>query len=259
MARFKADYLTKFTTHIFVNFGSPTDEAKMIADHLVESNLMGLDSHGVIRIPEYIDRIENGILVPGGKISITEKTTTAVIDAGLNFGQVAGPKAVDWAVERAVKYGTASIVIHKCNHVGRLGAYPEVAARAGMVSFIICNATKHGHGVAPFGGTEGRMSPNPIAFGAPTSGDPIILDISTSAASEGKIRVFKNQGEQLPEPWVLDPQGQKTTDPNVFYGPPKGTILPFGGSQGYKGTGLAIMAEILSGALAGNIISDGDC
>jgi len=257
MLKFKKDFLTRVGNHIFKACGADSEQAKMVAEHLTESNLMGLGSHGVIRIPWYVELIRQGTIKPNAKLTvINHKGATAILDCGFNFGQIGGLKATQMGIEQAQKYGVSCILAQNCNHIGRLGAYTTKAAEAGMVTLLTCNWTKRGHYVAPFGGCEARFATNPFSFAAPTTGDPIVLDMSTSAISEGYIRVCKNRNEKLPPDRIVDYKGMPSTDPLEFYGPPMGAILPFGGPQGYKGTGLAMMVEILSGTLAGNLITD---
>ncbi|MDO8686572.1 MAG: Ldh family oxidoreductase, partial [Clostridiales bacterium] len=138
------------------------------------------------------------------------------------------------------------------NHVGRLGAYVQKLADKGMFALATANSSKHGHMVTPWGGMEGRLATNPIAYAVPAKDRlPIVMDMSTSMIAEGKIRILMQQSKPLPEGCVLDAQGNPTTDPKAFYGPPKGTILPFGYNLGYKGFGLSLLVEILSSTLAG--------
>jgi uncharacterized oxidoreductase len=223
----------------------------------VESNLVGLDSHGVMRIPQYVELIRKQTIKPGGEFNvINDKGSTAILDCGYNFGQVGGTKAVLLAIERAKRYGISCVITKNCNHAGRLGAFTQIAAEAGMIALATCNSPKHGHWVAPFGGREGRLATNPFSFAAPSNSNPIVLDMSTSAISEGKVRVCLNSGEKVPLGSIADAQGMPTDDPKDFYGPPVGSIMPFGGSAGYKGTGLGMMVEILSGTLSGEIVTD---
>ncbi|MBM4075618.1 MAG: Ldh family oxidoreductase, partial [Planctomycetes bacterium] len=142
------------------------------------------------------------------------------------------------------------------NHVGRLGAYVQAAAAKDMIAIATCNSPIHGHFVVPWGGREGRLATNPLAYAAPTSGNPIVSDISTSIVPEGKIRLFKNRGKPLPLGWVKDANGQPTTDAATFYGPPMGGIMPLGGDAGHKGFALSLLVEILSSTLAGHDSTD---
>jgi uncharacterized oxidoreductase len=220
---------------------------------------MGHDSHGVMRIPEYLDRVADGTIAPRAAM-VLEMTseTTAVADCGHNFGIVGAHFAIDAAVRVAAMNKVSCVVTMRCNHVGRLGAYVQAAAERGMIALATCNSPVHGHFVLPWGGTKGRLATNPIAYGIPTGGDPIIADMSTSVAPEGKIRVLKNLGRLVPEGWVVDSKGRPTTNPDDFYGPPMGAILPLGGQAGYKGFALGLLVELLGGPLAGRSSTDAE-
>ena len=154
---------------------------------------------------------------------------------------------------------------HRCNHVARLGAYVQQAAECGLVAIATCNSPVGGHFVIPWGGKQGRLATNPIAYGVPTGGDPIVADFATSVAPEGKVRWYRNSGLPLPPGWVQDSDGLPSTDPDAFYGPPRGGLLPLGGPVGYKGFALGLLVEILGSALAGigstdaSIVGNGVC
>jgi uncharacterized oxidoreductase len=152
--------------------------------------------------------------------------------------------------------GVASGTLRHCGHIGRLGEYAEVAARERLAFFGTVNSHGSGRRVAPPGGTEGRISTNPICLGVPTTGEPVVLDFGTSVAAEGKVRVHFQKGEPTPEGWLLDHAGKPTTDPNVLYADPRGTILPFGGPQAYKGFGLGLLLDLLAGGLSGGRCSN---
>jgi LDH2 family malate/lactate/ureidoglycolate dehydrogenase len=251
---FKADPLRSVTTRVFQASGAPADEALIVADHLITANLMGLDSHGLIRIPQYLEDIQKGIIRPGAPISLCQETkTTAIVECGWNFGQVGSVRAMEVAMAKATQYHTASVVVRHCNHAGRLGAFTQMAAEKGFLALGVCNSPRHGHFVLPWGGGKGRLATNPISFAVPgVSGDPILADFSTAESSEGKIRLYRNQGTQLPSGWIVDAEGHPSTDPADFYGPPAGAILPFGGAKGYRGFALSLLVEILGGLLGGS-------
>jgi uncharacterized oxidoreductase len=246
------DKLSRICSALFQATGATESEAWTAAQALVTSSLMGHDSHGVLRVPEYLGFIEEGTLVPGAVIDL-ERTGpgTAVVDCGQGFGAVGGKRAMRAAIDIARDERTACVVTRRSNHVGRLGAYVEMAAAEGMIALATCNSPISGHFVLPWGGREGRLATNPIAYGVPTGADPIVADFSTSVAPEGKIRLHRNQQKQLPTGWVLDAEGRSTTDAKAFYGPPRGGILPLGGSAGHKGFALGLLVEILGSALAG--------
>jgi uncharacterized oxidoreductase len=257
MQRFEPNQLRQFTQEVFEACGVPSHEGAIVADHLIQANLMGVDSHGVIRIPQYVEEIQQKLIVPGAPISIARETeTTAVVDGGWNFGLVAGWHATKIAIAKARDHHVACVLTQRCGHAGRLGTFTQRAAEEGFIAFAVCNSPRHGHFVLPWGGREGRLSTNPISFAVPTNKEfPIVADFSTAAAPEGKIRLYKEQGEKLPEGWILDAQGRPSTEPSDFYGPPMGGILPFGGETGYRGYALSLFVEILGATLAGKDIT----
>ncbi|MBA62329.1 MAG: hypothetical protein CMJ76_08175 [Planctomycetaceae bacterium] len=237
---------------LFQGLGAGEAEAELATAELVKSSLMGHDSHGIIRIPEYLGFIEDGSLKTQVPIKVSQTgSTTAEVDCGYGFGAVGATKAIETGIEIAAEQGTACVITRNCNHVGRLGSYVNTAADAGMIAIATCNSPIYGHHVLPYGGREGRLATNPIAYGAPTDGDPIVADFSTSVAPEGKIRFYRNQQQMVPDGWILDGQGMPTNDPNKFYGPPKGGILPFGGTVGHKGYALGLLVEILGAVFTG--------
>lgn len=218
---------------------------------------MGLESHGVIRIAQYVRDIRNGRIQPAvAPVVLSSTPTIAVVDGRSGFGQLTATTATDVVVEKAKASGIATVTARRCNHVGRLGAYVERGARQGAVIIAVAAIPKLGQFVVPWGGIDGRLGTNPIAFGFPTSGDPIVADFATSVIPEGRIRTAKNKGNQLPEGAVLDAEGRPTRDPDAFYGPPMGTLLPFGGVVGHKGYALAMLVELLGATLAGDLPED---
>jgi len=205
-------------------------------------------------------------VIPGAPITIQPRSaTTALVDGGLNFGAVTAKRVVETGVRMAKEYKTACVITHRCNHVGRLGAWVQAAADHDLIALATANSPVQGHFVIPWGGKQGRLATNPLAYAVPTGGDPIVADISTSVVPEGKIRVHKNQGKPLAEGWVIDADGNPTTDPNRFYGPPIGGILPLGGAAGHKGFALSLLVEIFGSALAGirttdeTVVGNGFC
>jgi uncharacterized oxidoreductase len=244
---------------LFTAAGAQCDEARIAIDALVVSSLMGHDSHGVIRIPEYLGYLEKGLFVPGAPVTI-ERTGpgTAVVDCGFGFGAVGAERAIREGIAIAKEQRTASIITRRCNHVGRLGAWVQLAADHGMLAIATCNSPPYSHFVLPWGGRESRLATNPIAWAAPTNGDPIVADFATSVAAEGKVRLCRNEGRPVPNGWILDSTGNPSNNADDFYGPPRGGILPLGGSAGYKGFALGLLVEVLGNALAGRSCQDPD-
>lgn len=235
---------------IFQAAGCPATEAECIAAHLVEANLVGHDSHGVIRVRSYVQWLREGKVLPGRTLQVIfENEAIAVVDGQFGFGQTIGEQAMQLGIEKAKRHGVAVIALRNSGHLGRIGDWPLLAARAGMLSLHFVNTTGAGILVAPHGGTQRRLSANPIAAGIPTAGGPpLIIDLSTCTIAEGKIRVALNKGVPVPENCILDSQGRPTTDPRVFYADPPGAILPIAGHKGYN---LAVLCEVLAGALTG--------
>jgi hydroxycarboxylate dehydrogenase B len=243
----------KLSIEIFQACGSPLEEAQIVANHLVSANLSGVDSHGLIRIPQYVQDAQSGAARPGAAVTtIKETEVSAVVDCGWNFGVVGAEKAADIGIAKARSSRIAVVTTKHCNHAGRLGHYLEKIAQNQLIGFGFCSSPKHGHFVVPWGGRDGRLSTNPISYGIPSDDGPIVSDFSTSQAPEGKIRLYKNRKQNLPEGWIVDASGQPSILTSDFYGPPQGGILPFGGRQGYRGYALGLLVEIMGTILAGD-------
>lgn len=255
MRRVSETVMRNFGQAIFVAAGSEALEADIVASHLVEASLMGHDSHGVIRIPKYVDWVRAGQVRPNQHAAVVvDRGAVVVVDGNFGFGQVIGAEAMDLAAARAQADGVATIAIRNSGHLGRIGAWPEKLAAQGLASIYFVNTSGFGILVAPFGGSDRRLSANPIAAGVPVKGgQPIVLDIATSSIAEGKIQVARNKGEKLPPGTTLDGYGRPTIDPETFYAAPLGAILPFGG---HKGSGLSFFCEVLAGSLTGGLASN---
>jgi uncharacterized oxidoreductase len=244
------DLLREQMAAIFHAAGCQPREAERIAAHLVEANLVGHDSHGVIRVPSYVQWLRDGRVVANRTIEVVfENEALAVVDGQFGFGQTIGEQAMQLGIDKSTKQGVAVIALRNSGHLGRIGDWPLMAARAGKLSVHFVNTTGAGILVAPYGGIQRRLSANPIAAGVPVAGGPpLILDMSACTIAEGKIRVALNKGVAVPENCIIDSQGRPTTDPQVFYGEPPGAILSIAGHKGY---GLAVLCEVLAGALTG--------
>jgi uncharacterized oxidoreductase len=248
---FSADRLHSFARTLFQAGGIPADEAGVIARSLVDANLAGHDSHGVIRVLQYLKALDDGIMKTGVPLKILKETPAVLVaDGQWGFGQVQAHRLLERLIPRTHTVGVAAGTLQHCGHIGRLGEYGEVAARQGLAFLATVNNHGFGRAVAPPGGIEGKIGTNPLCLAVPGK-EPIVLDIGTSVCAEGKVRVAFNKGEQLPEGWLLDGQGQPTTDPGTFYRQPYGTILPLGGSQAYKGFGIGLLLDMLAGGLSG--------
>lgn len=250
MPRITAPALITLVSAMFEAVGSSAPEAARIAGDLVEANLRGHDSHGVQLVPRYIENAEAGLINPNTQPSrVGGEGAMAVWDGGMGFGQVVGRAVTDWAIETSRAQGMAMFGLRRTHHLGRIGGYAEQAAAAGMISLFFVNAVSGRGVVAPFGGMDGRMGTNPVCIGIPMAPEPIILDFATSAIAVGKVKVAFNAGKQVPPGVLITHLGEASTDPAVIYGQgPRGALGPFGGHKGY---GLALICEILGGALTG--------
>jgi uncharacterized oxidoreductase len=250
---FRADALAAAVRAIVAGAGSDAREAAQVAANLVEANLRGHDSHGVMRVPQYVDLLQRGEYRTGVELVVEHETAAAVAcDGQWGLGQVQAHRLLDRLLPKARALGVAAGTARRCGHIGRLGEYAERAAAEGLVLIATVNNAGAGQRVAPPGGLAPRLGTNPLCAAVPTEGEPIVLDFGTSVAAEGKVRVYYYNGKQpVPEGWLLDHQGLPTTDPSVLYEPPLGTIRPMGGSQAYKGFGLGLVLDLLSGGLSG--------
>ena len=246
---------------IFDAAGCPADESRRIAVYLMDANLTGHDSHGVIRTGRYVQWLGEEKVFPGRHSKVvTETSVTAVVDGQQGFGQTVGPEAIKVGIDKAAGHGVAIVALRNAGHLGRMGMWAEMAADAGLVSIHFTNV-RSSLLVAPFGGAERRMSTAPFTVGVPVEGsEPIILDFATSAVAEGKALVAAKGGKPLPEGVLIGPDGTHSSDPAMLYGPlePGKFPNPLGGPGAlramgeHKGSGLAFMCEILGGALTGS-------
>src|SRR5947199_660351 len=245
----QADHLSRIGAALLRAAGASEDEANAVAIGCVNANLAGHDSHGVIAIPTYIDRIKAGHIVPGAPWTIVEQSpTTTVIDGHWGFGFHVNAKAMELTIEKAKTANVAACTVFRQSHVGRLAAYPLMAMRQGMIGLATADSGRSPKHVAPFGGREARLGTNPISIAVPSDLDaPFYLDMATSAVAAGKIQLAAARGEEIPTGWIVDSEGRQSTDPRQFR--KGGALLPLGGTEGYKGSGLAAMVEVLCGLL----------
>lgn len=249
MTRVPAEALLSFTTMVIEAFGTPSESARLVGDHLVEANLAGHDSHGVMRLPQYEEHACKGVVKPTAQPSVLrESQAMAVVDGQHAWGPVVGHFAMDLALQKTRRQMMAAISVRHAHHVGRVGPYVAKAADQGYVAMVFCNGTGAAR-VAPWGGTGIRLSTNPIAIGVPTDDDPIVVDFATTAVAEGKVRLAKINGTEVPLGWVVDTEGNYSRDPNVAY--ECGALAPLGADQGHKGYCLAAATDILAGLLSG--------
>lgn len=252
MPTFGAHRLENFIREIFTARGVPAGEAARVAQSLVLSNLCGHDSHGVIRVMQYLKALDDGGLRAGVELRIVHETPVVVVaDGQWGLGQVQAHRLLEHLVPRAHNLGVAAATLYQCGHVGRLGEYAEAVTAHGLAFLATVNNHGYGQAVAPPGGKVGMIGTNPLCLAVPHEPSPIVLDIGTSVCAEGKVRVAYNKGVRLPDGWLLDAQGQPTTDPGVLYREPTGSILPLGGPQAYKGFGIGLLLDMFAGGLSG--------
>jgi uncharacterized oxidoreductase len=251
MPNVTADRLIEIARALLIAAGTPESEADTISGLSVAANLAGHDSHGIILIPTYIDRVKVGHIVPGAPWTIVEETpTTTVVDGNWGFGYVVTKKAMELTIDKAEKQNVAACTVSRQGHIGRLAAYPMMAAQRGMIAMITADSGRSPKHVAPFGGAKARLGTNPICFAMPSNLEgPLFFDMATSAAAAGKIGVAIARGENVPQGWLIDSEGKPSIDPRVLR--QGGALLPLGGTEGYKGSGLAAIVEIFSGLLTG--------
>ncbi len=249
MPTISADKLNDISVQILHAAGLPQDQAEVAAHHLVESNLVGHDSHGVIRIPQYVPRIKSGEVRPVGSQKIVRETpASAVMDANGSFGIVLAYEAMKKAVDMAVDNTFGAVAVHNSGHIGRLGAYPPMAAERDCIGVVLLNGGAQF--VAPYGGVARRLPPNPIAISVPTtSGTMPMLDITTSVAAGGKVDVYRARSLPLPDGWLIDGEGNVVNDAERFRDGDV-AMMPMGDAVGYKGYGLAFMIDAIAGGLS---------
>ena len=249
--RFSPRAIEDLAASILVAAGAAGSEAKAVAHYLVKSDLVGHASHGVLRVKQYVEQIRKGeIICRIEPRAVNEGPGFAVLEGGLGFGQIGAEHATRLACAKAKTQGIALVALRNSAHVGRLGDWCELAAELGCVSFHFVNTLAMPR-VAPWGGREGRLSTNPLAWGMPVAGnDPIVVDLTTSVVAEGKVRLNRDAGTAIPAGWIVDRNGQPTRDPNALYD--GGSLLPLGGlDAGHKGYALSLMVDLMAGAISG--------
>ncbi len=238
---------------IFRAWGAPDDIAACVAHSLVESNLAGIDSHGVVRIGNYYRFVKPGWWLPAGRPMIARQgPCTAIVDGNWGFGQPAMHMAVDIGIGKAREHGIAGIGVIQTGHIGRLGEYVEKAAAAEMIALMGTNNARSGGHVVPYGGAERMFSTNPLAAGVPArEHSPFILDFATTVVAAGKLELAGEPDKPLPEGWAVDHEGRPATIARQYL--EGGAMLPFAGHKGYA---LALLIELLAGALTGAGVSE---
>lgn len=241
--------LRKFVYDTYIAAGGVEEDARIVSDHVVDSNLAGHDSHGVIKASTYVYGMKGG--PSANKLEIVRETPASiVIDANGALGMVAACKGMELAIEKARTNTIGAVGLHNCGHAGRMGDYPPRAAMEGMIGIVLLNGG--GHLMHPFGGTARRLPPNPIAIAVPREhGEPLVLDMTTTVVAGSKISLKAVRNEKMPEGWMIDREGNSVTDPTLLWENPDGTaIMPLGGFQfGHKGFGLGFMIDAIAGGL----------
>ncbi|MCC6177501.1 MAG: Ldh family oxidoreductase [Chloroflexi bacterium] len=239
-----AEELQGKVRRIFERLNVPPGDAAIVAEHLVEADLRGVHSHGVIRVPNYVQRIGEGKVNPRPNIRIVrDEGGQVVMDGDFGLGQLTAYRANEVAIERGKQHGMAGVALRRSTHAGAMAFYPIRASRHGLIGLAITNA---GMNMTPTGGTQKLVGNNPFAMGVPTNKDwSMVLDMATSVVAGGKLDVARAKGESIPLGWARDKDGNPTTDPAAAR---QGALEPVGGPKGY---GMAIMLDVLAGVLSG--------
>ena len=250
--RHSASDLLAFSRDLLVAAGMPRDKADAVAGILVEGDLLGHTTHGLQLLPGYLREVESGSMRVQGEPEVINETPAALT---WNGRRLPGPWLVLQGMQAATRMaracGTGSVAIRQSHHIACLAAFHKRATDEGLM-MILASSDANSASVAPFGGLDPVFTPNPISIGIPTSGAPIVTDISTSATTNGLTGRLHQEGGRLPAQWVIDGHGKPSDDPAVLFQEPKGTILPLGGlDSGHKGYGLSLTVEALTGGLAG--------
>ncbi|MBL6597727.1 MAG: Ldh family oxidoreductase [Alphaproteobacteria bacterium] len=250
--KYAPDALIAYTEALFNAAGMDAEKSAIVAPLLVEADLMGHTTHGLAQAPAYLNGLESGAMLGTGEpITVSDRGAVITWDGQRISGVWLTAKAVELAVQRARLHGTATVVTRRCGHIACLAAYLELATREGCM-ITLASSDPSVESVAPFGGTTPLFTPNPIAVGIPTNGDPILIDISASITTNGLTGRLHGEGKTLPGEWVQDAEGRPSNDPAVLFTDPPGTILPIGGRDyGHKGFGLALMIEAMTQGLSG--------
>jgi LDH2 family malate/lactate/ureidoglycolate dehydrogenase len=250
--RYAAADLTHFTTDLFARAGLDAEKASVMAEVLLEGDLMGHTTHGLAQVAQNLDELEAGRTLGTGEPEIVADAPAAQTWDGRRLpGPWLVTKATDWAGARARETGLAAVSIHRSVHIGCLAVYARAVAERGQM-LILASSDPSTASMAPFGGTRRVMTPNPLAAGWPTPDGPVILDISMTNTTNAMTARLRAEGRQFDHPWLIDADGKPTRDPNAFFADPPGTLLPLGGvDAGHKGFALGLLVEALTSALAG--------
>ena len=249
---FSAEELTAFGVALLTSVGTSAEEAQAVIDELVAADAAGHPSHGIMRLIQYVNFIEIDLIKPSARLKVvSEAPGVDVFDGQFGLGQFLMREFLDIAYRKAREHGSYTAFARHFNHIGRLGSYAEDAARNGFLVMMMVNVNGASR-VAPYGAAEPRLGTNPICIAMPNGDDwPVMVDTATCVTAEGKVRIAMQNGMPLPDGQIIDKDGNATNDPTDFYTEPSGSILPMGGPVGYKGSGLAVMVEMMCGILSG--------
>ncbi len=248
MPVFTTEHLRNVGTKVFLAAGAPLENAEWVSKLLVKANLVGHDSHGVIRIAQYVRAIQKGDINPNVEPEVVrEIRASALVNGNWGFGQTVAKRAMEIAIGKAKENTCGTVCAYNCYHVGRLADYSLMAAENGMVGVVMANSVRN---VAAYGGMDRVLSTGPLSYAFPTGGEvPFFLDIATSVVAEGKVRNTLHKGGKLPEGCIIDKNGNPSTNPADLYD--GGALLPLGGDHfGYKGFGIGLVVEVLGGILS---------
>lgn len=249
--RIALDQAVDFGKRLLLAQGVPDDIALDVAQHLVESDRVGYASHGLSILPTYRKVLVDGQVSPEGRPSVmTDHGSLLLFEGNKGFGQHVGKVVVERAIARAFDTGVCILTLRNSHHLGRMGQYGEMVAAQGLVFMAFTNVTNRQPMVAPFGGSEARLTTNPLCFAGPLPNNrpPLIVDMATSSIAINKARVLAAEGKEAPPGSLIDGQGQPSHDPAALFADPPGALLPFGGHKGYA---LGIVTELLAGVLSG--------
>ncbi|MBT2686721.1 Ldh family oxidoreductase [Bacillus sp. ISL-47] len=247
MYKIQVENLKLYCKRILIQEGLPEEEAEIIAESLVEANEIGVDSHGVTRLSDYITRLRKGLIENKTNLSLVrDAPSTALYDANNGWGQFAGKVAMEKAIEKAKKYGCAVTAVRNSNHFGTAAYFAKMAAEEGCLGFVTTNASPL---MVAWGSKKPTLGTNPVCIAVPTNQHPVVLDMATSTVARGKITLAAKNKQTIPQGWAITEDGNDTTNAEEAL---KGFLLPFGA----KGSGLGMMVDIMSGVMTGALFGE---
>jgi len=251
--RYDADALRGFASRLLLAAGLADELARAVAEILLEADLLGHTTHGLDLLPRYLRELDEGRMAKRGEpVTLQDRGSALTWDGCRLPGPWLVLRAIAIARERLVSHASVTVVIRRSHHIGCLQAYLKPVTDEGLAILLTCSDPSTG-GVAPHGGVASRITPNPVAAGFPTRGDPVLIDVSMSTTTNAMTKRVLDAGERLPGPWLVDAEGRASDDPAVLSGERPGALLPLGGLDlGHKGFALALLVEALTSGLAGH-------